>query len=385
MNSPQARLRQAGTIVAYWRGSRLVLQNYRTRRSITAHPLTVSVLDFFSRWRPAASFYASRSFGAHYSRSSLRRALEQLLDRGFLLVEKSAEARADERFTATWSSWLPEAGFFHFSTRDVPYLMDNVAARRILRRRAAHIPVPAPFKRYPGAAQVSLPPPRRDGELPRVLLARRSWRAFSKASIDLADLSTLLGLTWGVQWWVPLGTLGTVALKTSPSAGARHPGEVYVLACRVRGLPPGLYHYRADTHRLERVRRGANARQLVTYLAGQYWFRDAAALTLMTAVFPRSHWKYRDPAAYRTVVLDAGHLCQTFCLVATWLGLAPFCTMALKDTLVERHLGIDGVTEATLYAAGVGVPPPNKDWAPDARVTRFPTRLGGLLSAVSVP
>ncbi len=379
MGSTRVWLRQAGTIVAYWRGSRLVLQNYRTGCGITAHPLTVSVLNFFSRWRPAEAFYASRSFGSQYSRHSLQRALGQLQRRGFLLAHGSAEARADERFAEAWSSWLPQAAFFHFSTRDIPYMMDNVAARRILRRRAQHVAVPAPSKRYAGSAQVSLPPPRRDGEFPRVLLARRSWRAFSRNPIELTDLSTLLGLTWGVQWWVPLRGLGTVALKTSPSAGARHPGEVYVLACRVRGLRPGLYHYRADTHRLERLRHGATARQLVQYLAGQTWFRDAAALMLMTAVFPRSHWKYRDPAAYRTVVLDAGHLCQTFCLVATWLGLAPFCTMALKDTLVESHLGIDGVTEATLYAAGVGLPPPNQDWAPDARVKRFPTRLGRIL------
>src|SRR6266566_2232899 len=51
-----------------------------------------------------------------------------------------------------------------------------------------------------------------------------------------------------------------------------------------------------------------------------------------------------------------GHLCQTFCLVATWLGLAPFCTAALKDTLIERDLGIDGIRESVLYVAGVGLP-----------------------------
>ena len=76
----------------------------------------------------------------------------------------------------------------------------------------------------------------------------------------------------------------------------------------------------------------------------------------MTAVFPRTMWKYRVARAYRVVLLDAGHLCQTFCLVATWLGLAPFCTAALKDTLIEKDLGIDGIRESVLYVAGVGLP-----------------------------
>ena len=74
----------------------------------------------------------------------------------------------------------------------------------------------------------------------------------------------------------------------------------------------------------------------------------------MTAVFPRVQWKYPSARAYRTVLLDAGHLCQTFCLVATWLGLAPFCTAAIKDTLIEKDLGLDGIRESVLYMAAVG-------------------------------
>jgi hypothetical protein len=58
--------------------------------------------------------------------------------------------------------------------------------------------------------------------------------------------------------------------------------------------------------------------------------------------------------AYRGVT-QCGHLCQTFCVVATCLGLAPFCTAALKDTLIEEDLGIDGIRESILYVAGVGL------------------------------
>ena len=143
--------------------------------------------------------------------------------------------------------------------------------------------------------------------------------------------------------------------KTSPSAGARHPIEVYVAAVRVQGLPQGLYHYASDRHCLECLRQVAMKRRVLGYLGGQWWFAEAAATMLMTAVFPRTLWKYPYSRAYRTV-LDAGHLCQTFCLVATWFGLASFCTMALADTLIERDIGVDGITESALYAAGVGWP-----------------------------
>jgi SagB-type dehydrogenase family enzyme len=82
----------------------------------------------------------------------------------------------------------------------------------------------------------------------------------------------------------------------------------------------------------------------------------------LTAVFPRARWKYRFPRAYRTVLIEAGHFCQTFCLVATSLGLAPFCTMALAESRIEKALGLDGVNEGVIYAAGVGKRPAGMDW-----------------------
>ena len=64
-------------------------------------------------------------------------------------------------------------------------------------------------------------------------------------------------------------------------------------------------------------------------------------------------WKYRDAHAYRVLHLDAGHLGQTFHLAATALGLAPFTTAATRNLMVEKALGLDGVSEIVLYAARV--------------------------------
>jgi SagB-type dehydrogenase family enzyme len=128
------------------------------------------------------------------------------------------------------------------------------------------------------------------------------------------------------------------------------------MALRVKGLSPSLYHYHPAHHHLETIRANATREKAWLYCARQNFAKNAGALFLMTAVFPRTMWKYHLARAYRVVLLDAGHLCQTFCLVATWLGLAPFCTAALKDTLIEEDLGIDGIRESVLYIAGVGLP-----------------------------
>ena len=87
--------------------------------------------------------------------------------------------------------------------------------------------------------------------------------------------------------------------------------------------------------------------------------------------------------AYRVVLLDAGHLCQTFCLVATWLGLAPFCTAAMNDTLIEDDLKIDGISESALYVAGVGFPRSRPATSPGLFPPRSNQRVSKLRSVCS--
>ena len=287
-------------------------------------------------------------------RGALRRVVD-LLERRTML-ERSDRPRESERRLAAWASWNPAAGFFHFSNKDVAFTAEPLDGSREPK-------APPDTKHVRGAAHVALPPPRVDGDLPRTLLARRTWRRFARRPLALADLSTLLALTFRIERrTVPGG--GGVVLRTSPSPGARHALEAYVLALGVEGLPRGLYHYAADRHRLERLARGATRQRVTDYLPTQDWYRDAGALVLFTAVFPRVWWCYDYPRAYRAVLMEAGHFCQTFLLAATWLGLAPFCSMALADSRIERDLGIDGVTESVLYAAGVGTRPAGVDWAP---------------------
>jgi SagB-type dehydrogenase family enzyme len=174
--------------------------------------------------------------------------------------------------------------------------------------------------------------------------------------VPLDRVSSLLHYTWGAVGDLHAVNFGRLLRKTSPSGGARHPGEVYVVAVNVDGLAPGVYHFNVRDHTLEQLRRGQFSDRLLEDAMNQAHVGRAAALFVMTASFPRSSWKYRTPRAYRVVTVDTGHLGQTFCLVATWLGLAPFTTAALRDTSLEALLGIDGITESVMYLGGVGMP-----------------------------
>jgi SagB-type dehydrogenase family enzyme len=353
MRQPTIPLRRARCLFVHWRGSKLFFYNFATRLSVSAKPLTCEVLDFFDSWRTSQE--AVIHFDG-YTPRSVRTALAKLVQHGLLLPKDSPEVTRDTTIAKEWSDWLL-AGSFHFATKDAPYIDRSRWSLNRLKAIMPKMPQPRIFKTLKGAMKVSLP--RRafpDSEFVRVLMARKTHRRFSKEGVTLEAVSQLLSLVWGVTGYLYSPRFGKLLHKTSPSAGARHPGEVYLMALRVKGLSRGLYHYHPVQHYLERLSTRVTPNKASLYCARAEHPKKAAALFLMTAVFPRTMWKYRVARAYRVVLLDAGHLCQTFCLVATWLGLAPFCTAALKDTLIEKDLGIDGIRESVLYVAGVGLP-----------------------------
>jgi len=339
----------------------LLLHQIAAGITVAADPLVVRILHFFGNGGEVGELVAE---WPESGRKLLQATIARLTALSFLHRQDREPPKADLALRS-WNGWNPAASLFHFSTKDLPWVKNRErdAAEATFRRKAViDSPPPAPIKRYPAARRFPLPRPPAKGEFTEVLLQRRTWRRFGSRPISLDALAQLLDLTFGVQFWGQAGENDRVPFKTSPSGGARHPIEAYLLALRVEGLPRGLYHYAADSKELELVRPGATARQVDRYLVGQWFYRRAAALVLMTAVVARKQWRYPNPRAYRSVLFEAGHLCQTFCLVATWLGLAPFCTAALADSRIERDLGVDGVNEILLYAAGVGTRPPDGPW-----------------------
>jgi SagB-type dehydrogenase family enzyme len=355
-----AKFRRSPFLVCYWKGGRLIFHNYATAQNIAATPLTCSILHFFDKWRSVPS---AQKFFSEYNPSSITTAIALLTSHS--LLEQSS-GKASQGAMRSWDDWNPAAGFFHFSTKNTSGTAPNAGrAYRSLVHKTKRFPMPEPIKRYTSVKTVALAEPISTGEFAQAVLNRRTWRRFAQRVLPMEHLSTLLGLTWKVQRWERVPGFGRAALKSSPSGGALHPIEAYVLVRNVSGISPGLYHYAADRHRLELLRTfSSQPNRIPTYLAGQTWYRSAAALVIMTAVFTRTQWKYDHPRFYRAVLIEAGHLCQTFCLAATWLRLAPFCSMALADSQIEADLGLDGVTESVLYAAGVGTRPNDSDWSP---------------------
>jgi putative peptide maturation dehydrogenase len=230
---------------------------------------------------------------------------------------------------------------------------------------------PAPFHEIERPLAVrELPLARLERPLQRVLAERKTSRGFDPhARLSTEQFSVLLDQVWGCHGVVAIRDDIVFLKKTSPSGGGLHPVEVYPLVAAVDGIDPGLYHYRARDHALELIREMASgeAQAMATqFMTGQSFLGEAQVSFLMTARFSRSHWKYwKHQKAYAATLMDTAHLSQALYLVATELGLGAFVTAAINAADIDDALGLDGVEEGALAAAGCGVPLPGSPLEPE--------------------
>jgi len=346
------RLVRNPNLVAYWKGGAFVVEDFRRQREITAAPQVVLLLNAFGRPRTIRDVACDFP---QYDAGSVARETRRLARLGFL-VTGSTKSRPPDLF-AVWRESFP-AIYFQSVTRDGRFSTSPREKQKFFREVLSESAPPPVHKDYPGRTEIPLPENRSDPELSlgEVLRERRTVREFAKGPVRFADFGAVIRGTFGQTGWVDGGLLGRLVAKTTPSAGARHPIECYVIAWGVEGLPAGAYHYSVRKDRLESLRVGDFRSEAVRFASGQAWIRRAAFVCLLTAVADRVFWKYRLADAYRLFFLDAGHLAQTFTLLAVEREMGPFMTAAIQERKIEKFLGLDGIEEFPIYLLGAGVP-----------------------------
>ncbi|MFC8765883.1 SagB/ThcOx family dehydrogenase [Streptomyces sp. NPDC057193] len=200
--------------------------------------------------------------------------------------------------------------------------------------------------RLEGKERVKLAPPAaiEDCSLGAAIRRRVSSREYSKESIELEQLSTLLHYSNGFR---------NSGHRNAPSSGNLGSVEIFPIVLRVLGVQPGIYHYDTSGHFLSLVQRGEFATWLREYAVYQREFSDAALALVLVGSIGRVTSKY-GARGYRLVLLDVGHVSENAQLVATAAGLRVCATAGFIDGELNRALGIDGLTTASFIVLLVG-------------------------------
>ena len=234
--------------------------------------------------------------------------------RAFAEAQRSGDFEPDP----AWST--PE--LFHAATSLVPGEGAPPSAATA-KRAAASDAVALPLREAPGRS------------VAWAIRERRSTRRFRDVAVSLADLAYLLSLAQG-----------NATARLAPGV------ELRVVAHRIRGLEPGIYRYRADSHQLIASRKGDLRAALRRVCLGQDKAERAAAGVAMVADIGAA--SATGDRLYRDQLLESGAIGQRLYLGAEAIGLSARNLAAFFDDSLNGLLGVDGRREAVIHLTMLG-------------------------------
>jgi hypothetical protein len=275
---------------------------------------------------------------------------------GLLRASPDDITAAEERWLdVAWSDALD----LHVATRNAIWAHDYSGNPKVMTRYFVDksvqpdTPPPARHPAQPGEA-VQLPankPLTRDFDT--VLASRRTSRKFAGATIDLADVATVLNWTFAPRWPVDAPELhatqtysrGAPFVAFAMFAGDGAPAEVR--------HDFAAYHYDPVGGQLA-YRTSADVTAWSDLLWRQDYADGAPMLLAICADWIQYQWKYRTSRAYRFAFTECGAFMQTALTVATALGLRAFQTPAIDDAAFARITGADDAQLGPIYVAAIG-------------------------------
>src|SRR5438874_2594736 len=178
--------------------------------------------------------------------------------------------------------------------------------------------------------------PRPWPPLDRSLIQRRSATTFSTAMPSKRVLSRLLRLAHGIH---ADGARGPV-----PSAGGMQSLELYLVTFEQSWLPPGVYHFDRAGNHLSQIVSSASRQEWMTRVPSLDPVKGGAILFVLVGDYDRVEAKY-GARGLRFLLIEAGHLAQNLCLVASSLGLSVLPLGGFFEREIAHHLALPASDE----------------------------------------
>jgi SagB-type dehydrogenase family enzyme len=193
------------------------------------------------------------------------------------------------------------------------------------------------------AEAIKLPPPVKTGGMPLVeaLNVRRTGRGFASRPLDLGQISQLL---WGAD-----GTSDPQGHRTSPSAGATYPLDLYLVVGErgVADLAAGVYHYEVAAQALTPVAPGDARAAVARASRHQSWMTQAPVMVVITGEYRRCIGRYGERGV-RYTHMEVGNVSQNLFLAAEAQGLGAGIVGAFEDKALAQAVKLPPAHEPLL-------------------------------------
>lgn len=280
------------------------------------------------------------------------------------VIEKQSEAtRRISREQSRWAKngWRAAYTFFSY-TRGFPFedyaSSGATADRNRMKQYRGTGTEPARSKKLSGSIQEFFAPTCEEA---CASLSQRPMSAVDQkpAVLSSKNLLSISAATFGVRRTRRVKgdpNVEPLLRKTSPSGGSLHPTEGYLfLRTSLDEMPSGVYHFSTATNSLDRFNEIRTDKELKWIFDGNYRGSfEPMGIWVLTSVFARNRFRYREPRTFRSIFLDVGHVLETLMLVSEAHGLEVYPHHGFDVRAVEKELCVLGCDEAAVMACSFG-------------------------------
>lgn len=196
--------------------------------------------------------------------------------------------------------------------------------------------------------EISLPEIKKESQtsVEEALLNRRSYRSFLEKELSISQISQLLWSAYGI-------TEVESGFKTTPSAGALYPLEIYIVINQEnKDLDKGVYKYNNKNHKLFKLKSNSIKEELTQAALGQDSILQAPVVLVIAGDYQISTSRYGD-RGHRYVYMEAGHAAQNVYLQVVSLNLGTVVIGAFDDEKVKNLLNLKE-NEEVFYLMPIG-------------------------------
>jgi hypothetical protein len=253
--------------------------------------------------------------------------------------------------------WYP-AEQYYLASRRWAYLdeddADGSVRESVMRRFLADDGEP-PAEQFGVGPRTALgePAPPGNQRLARLLLERRTGRAYRREPVPLESLSGLL--------WYGLDDVRKRRAAIDPQRPLSYLNsfgsawDFFLCVFDVASLEPGVYRYAVGEHELISTGPGLHREHMVKILQGMRSPLTAAWTLVLIADAPRYQWRYRSESGLRRLFVEAGILGQELTVLGGSYGLSTLSTPAQQDRLCLELLDLSRDRYVPIYTLTSGL------------------------------
>lgn len=133
--------------------------------------------------------------------------------------------------------------------------------------------------------------------------------------------------------------------RTSPSGGCRHPTEGYFLSLNLKDIKNGFYHIQTDPISLCLI---SSQNDSFTEEFKTEKESNITGVIVVTCVFERNMYRYREPRTFRTVHMDIGHILATIEMLGKELHVKTRIRLNFNEIAILEQIGVSRLEEGVM-------------------------------------